>query len=206
MPLARPITSKLPKTAGRSATVPIFDVAGRVASTLPDAAVVPAGRREVVWRGLDNRGRRVSVGVYFCRMEGDGFVRSQPMTWVKSIRNLELPGIRCAPRPRLSLPIHAKTASRPTMVVPHAAALAFLGAAAPPGAAARLPSCHRGPPRCVAGATCSLGPRYGITPCTCCSVTSATMRSRRAPARFVSASSRPTCASSTSRNVVTPRP
>lgn len=49
----------------------VLDVAGRVVSTLVDGNQ-PAGSREVVWRGTDDRGAQVASGVYFSVLEVDG--------------------------------------------------------------------------------------------------------------------------------------
>ncbi|MBK8167944.1 MAG: hypothetical protein IPK64_18520 [bacterium] len=46
----------------------VYDVRGALVKVLVDA-VRPVGRHEVLWTGDDGSGRRVSSGVYFCRME-----------------------------------------------------------------------------------------------------------------------------------------
>jgi parallel beta-helix repeat protein len=48
-------------------SVSIYDVSGRQVKTLFDA-VAPPGRTSLSWNGLDARGRKVSSGVYFCRL------------------------------------------------------------------------------------------------------------------------------------------
>jgi hypothetical protein len=47
--------------------VSIYDVSGRQVKTLFDA-VAPPGRSWLSWNGLDSKGRKVSSGVYFCRL------------------------------------------------------------------------------------------------------------------------------------------
>lgn len=48
-------------------TVAVYDIAGRRIKTLIDGKMTEAGRHTISWDGLDNNGRRVSSGVYFCR-------------------------------------------------------------------------------------------------------------------------------------------
>ncbi len=46
----------------------IFDVQGRLVTSLADG-LHTAGNHDVIWRGVDGRGRRVAPGVYFVRLE-----------------------------------------------------------------------------------------------------------------------------------------
>lgn len=48
-------------------TLRVYDVSGGLVATLLDKAV-PAGPGEIRWDGRDDRGRRVSSGVYFYRV------------------------------------------------------------------------------------------------------------------------------------------
>jgi hypothetical protein len=50
----------------------VFDVEGRLVRTLLDGRA-PAGETQVVWDGVDDRGRRVAAGLYLCRLQGPGF-------------------------------------------------------------------------------------------------------------------------------------
>lgn len=59
-------------TAPAMVGLTVHDVAGRVVRTLVGAAVEPAGRHEVVWRGRDDAGRAVAAGVYFGRLVAGG--------------------------------------------------------------------------------------------------------------------------------------
>src|SRR5262245_24030267 len=45
----------------------LYDAGGRRVRTLIDAAL-PAGRHHVTWNGLDDAGRRLPAGLYFCRL------------------------------------------------------------------------------------------------------------------------------------------
>jgi hypothetical protein len=49
----------------------IYDVRGGLVKTLLAGHGEPGGH-EVAWRGRNERGERVSSGVYFCRLETDG--------------------------------------------------------------------------------------------------------------------------------------
>jgi hypothetical protein len=51
-------------------TLRIFNVTGRLVRTLVNGPV-PAGQNSVVWDGRDSRGRRLSSGVYFYRLESE---------------------------------------------------------------------------------------------------------------------------------------
>jgi hypothetical protein len=53
---------------GRHLRLSVFDVDGRVVSTLVDRDLQP-GNYSAVWNGTDGRGTRVSSGVYFLKLE-----------------------------------------------------------------------------------------------------------------------------------------
>ncbi len=53
---------------GRSCKITVFDMLGRRVAVLYDG-YAPAGEQYVEWNGLDERGNRVSSGVYFYRLE-----------------------------------------------------------------------------------------------------------------------------------------
>lgn len=60
----------------------VFDVAGRRVQTLVDD-VLTAGRHDVIWDGLDHAGRNQSSGVYFARLQVDGFEQTRKLTLVR---------------------------------------------------------------------------------------------------------------------------
>jgi len=60
----------------------IYNVAGRLVRTLVDGEV-GAGYHVAVWEGRDNNGVEVGSGVYFCRMEAEGFDDSTKMVLLK---------------------------------------------------------------------------------------------------------------------------
>ena len=60
----------------------VYSVAGRLVRTLVDREVGP-GHHSVVWDGRDNNGVEVGSGVYFCRMEAEGFDDSTKMVLLK---------------------------------------------------------------------------------------------------------------------------
>jgi hypothetical protein len=74
------ITIGLP--AASDVTLSVFDVGGRRVATIVDGTV-PAGYRSYTWHGLDNNGRRVGSGVYFCRLETSGKVFTNKMLLLK---------------------------------------------------------------------------------------------------------------------------
>ena len=62
--------------------VQVFDLRGRLIATLVDEAL-PTGRHEVVWAGNDDAGRRVSSGIYVCRIQTGGFTETARMVLLK---------------------------------------------------------------------------------------------------------------------------
>jgi hypothetical protein len=60
----------------------VYNVSGRVVRTLVDA-VVPPGRRDFVWNGVDDTGRPVSAGVYFVRCESEAGTSTQKLVLVR---------------------------------------------------------------------------------------------------------------------------
>ncbi len=64
-------------------TLRIYDAAGRLVRTLLAGEARGAGRHEAVWNGRDDAGARAGSGVYFYRLEADGFVETRKMTLLK---------------------------------------------------------------------------------------------------------------------------
>lgn len=56
----------------------VYDARGRAVATLVDETLT-AGHHEVVWDGRDASGRAVASGVYFARMQAEGFASTQKM-------------------------------------------------------------------------------------------------------------------------------
>jgi hypothetical protein len=63
-------------------TIRVFDVTGRLVTTLVDGVVEP-GRHTAVWNGTNDRGESVGSGVYFCTMETPDYSSSHKMTLLK---------------------------------------------------------------------------------------------------------------------------
>ncbi|MCK4510449.1 T9SS type A sorting domain-containing protein, partial [bacterium] len=63
-------------------TIRVYDVSGRVVTTLVDG-VVEAGRHAAVWNGRNDAGESVGSGIYFCTMEAPDFHDSRKMTLLK---------------------------------------------------------------------------------------------------------------------------
>lgn len=60
-------------------TLAIYDIMGRRVRLLMDGKQTEAGRHTVAWDGLGNDGRRVSSGVYVCRLLAKGQVSAMKM-------------------------------------------------------------------------------------------------------------------------------
>jgi hypothetical protein len=63
-------------------TIRVFDVTGRLVTTLVDGVVEP-GRHTAVWNGTNDAGESVGSGVYFCTMETPDYSSSHKMTLLK---------------------------------------------------------------------------------------------------------------------------
>ncbi len=68
--------------AGAELRVAIYDVLGRVVRTLVNERV-DAGTHAVRWDGTDDRGQRVSSGVYFCRLSSTHVHQSRKLLLLK---------------------------------------------------------------------------------------------------------------------------
>ncbi len=62
--------------------VQVFDVAGRAARTLVDR-MLPPGRYAETWDGRDDAGRRLTPGVYYARLAGNGAALSERMVMLR---------------------------------------------------------------------------------------------------------------------------
>jgi hypothetical protein len=60
-------------------TIAIYDIAGRRVRSLMDGKMTSAGRYTITWDGLDDQGRNVSSGVYFCRFQAEDEAASTKM-------------------------------------------------------------------------------------------------------------------------------
>jgi hypothetical protein len=60
-------------------TIRILDVRGRSIRMLLDSPAQPRGRHVAMWDGLDDRGRQVAQGIYFCRFEIQGYAVTRKM-------------------------------------------------------------------------------------------------------------------------------
>lgn len=60
----------------------VYDVAGRRVRTLLEGTVLP-GTHDVTWDGRDERAHPVASGVYFCRLEQGGAVRSSKIVLLR---------------------------------------------------------------------------------------------------------------------------
>jgi hypothetical protein len=67
--------------APRRVELCVFDAVGRKVATLSSGSQA-AGRHAVTWDGLDERGRRVPAGVYFCRLATESFQQTRRLVLV----------------------------------------------------------------------------------------------------------------------------
>ncbi|MBU8870034.1 MAG: T9SS type A sorting domain-containing protein [Gemmatimonadales bacterium] len=61
----------------------IFDISGRLVSTILDNVVTHEGHNQVVWRGQSDSGRQVASGIYFYRLEAGAFSEAKRVVLVK---------------------------------------------------------------------------------------------------------------------------
>jgi hypothetical protein len=60
----------------------VFDIRGQQVLTLQDN-VKPPGNYEVKWNGMDQSGKQVSTGVYFCRLQAGTFSQTIKMVYLR---------------------------------------------------------------------------------------------------------------------------
>ena len=63
-------------------TLSIYDITGRLVSTLIDGQV-NAGNHQVMWNGLDDMGMPVSAGVYIYSLENEVSTMTRKMVFMK---------------------------------------------------------------------------------------------------------------------------
>ncbi|MBN2564576.1 MAG: hypothetical protein JXB46_02580, partial [Candidatus Eisenbacteria bacterium] len=61
----------------------VFNPAGKAVRTLLDEELTEGRRGTVVWDGLDDRGEPCASGVYFYRIEAEGFTSAKKMVLLK---------------------------------------------------------------------------------------------------------------------------
>ena len=71
----------LPRDGGAGVTLRVYDSVGRIVRRFPES--FSPGRNEVVWDGADDRGSRVSPGVYFVRLRTGARELSQRLVLVR---------------------------------------------------------------------------------------------------------------------------
>ncbi len=81
-PVGGPLTIGFQVPSRRKVTLSIYDVGGRLVRTVLNAAVAP-GAHTVVWDGLTGQRRPVAAGVYFLRMESEGFRDSRKFVTIR---------------------------------------------------------------------------------------------------------------------------
>lgn len=61
----------------------IYDLSGRLVCLLVHGEVMETGRREAIWNGCDDSGRRLASGTYFYRLDAEDFSETKRMVLVK---------------------------------------------------------------------------------------------------------------------------
>ena len=61
----------------------IYDVEGRLVRTLVDGLLVGSGSQRFPWDGCDDRGRTLSSGVYFCRLDAGSIAETRRLVLLK---------------------------------------------------------------------------------------------------------------------------
>lgn len=69
-------------TGGGHVTIEVYDVSGRLVTTLVDG-FEPEGEQTVTWDGLNANGEQMATGVYFYRMHAEGIEFSKKMLLLK---------------------------------------------------------------------------------------------------------------------------
>jgi len=67
---------------GSSVRITVYDLAGRVVRTLVDDDL-PGGNYVATWHGRDDRGRQMTSGVYFYRLEIGDYRVERKMVMLK---------------------------------------------------------------------------------------------------------------------------
>ena len=62
--------------------IAVYDVKGRLVTTLVDE-MIDRGSRLTGWDGRDSSGRPAASGIYFCRMEAEGFRASRKIVLLR---------------------------------------------------------------------------------------------------------------------------
>lgn len=60
----------------------IFDITGRLINTLLDRTIEP-GIHSLIWNGKDEKGKKVSAGIYFCRLTAENKAQSRKMVLLR---------------------------------------------------------------------------------------------------------------------------
>ncbi|MBU1700436.1 MAG: PKD domain-containing protein [Candidatus Eisenbacteria bacterium] len=63
-------------------TLRIYDEQGRIVRHLVDGPIA-AGRHTVIWDGRDNQNRKVASGIYFYKLESDGFSQARKLSLLR---------------------------------------------------------------------------------------------------------------------------
>jgi hypothetical protein len=82
VPFRESTTIRYVMPSAGAVTIRVFDLAGRLVRTLVDARVC-VGEHEAVWDGTTDVGERAASGVYFVRMDAEGFRGEQKLVLLR---------------------------------------------------------------------------------------------------------------------------
>jgi flagellar hook assembly protein FlgD len=72
----------VPERVKRHVRVAVYDMLGRLVRTVRDEES-PAGTGRAVWDREEERGRRVSAGIYFCELQAGGKAERRKLILVR---------------------------------------------------------------------------------------------------------------------------
>jgi len=75
------IIYNLPKSG--KVTIEIFNILGQRVKILVDNSFQQMGSHKVIWNAVDERGQKLSTGIYFYRLRTNDFIQSKKMILVR---------------------------------------------------------------------------------------------------------------------------
>ena len=81
-PFTERTTIRLALPVASDALVEVYDVTGRLVTTLADGTM-PAGENRLVWDGADSRGAAAATGIYFCRAQVGEWTEARKLVLIR---------------------------------------------------------------------------------------------------------------------------
>ncbi len=76
-------TVRLTLNVDRTVSIEIYDCAGRLVRKLLERRPMTRGRHDIAWPGLDDRGCRVTPGIYFARIRSGSFESTMKIVLIR---------------------------------------------------------------------------------------------------------------------------